>query len=299
MRVYQRKFLFNLAKIKINSHEIYIRILILKFKWEHRLFAKGTPCSDIKPHAFIRVHNEKNTLKCSLDSIVPAIAKGVVAYHDCTDGSEEIILEFCRKNRGFIPARYDFFNLYGDEPIAEKLTRYYNWTLSLMPRNEWLVKIDADQIYDSEKLKAAFRMVRTTKDVIILPRIQLHHANGELFVISDRPFNFSGDHWVIFNDGNMVFEEWDKAPCESLVILDEFQRNVQLSEAVAWHFPLMKSSRTVSLAKPNFILFDDWTENWNGDVLDTLDGQQHAGDLVDRKMLIKERVMEYTEHFAL
>ena len=52
------------------------------------------PKSPLNPWAFIRVCNEAITLKSCLESILPAIQRGVIAYNDCTDGSEEIILEF-------------------------------------------------------------------------------------------------------------------------------------------------------------------------------------------------------------
>lgn len=51
----------------------------------------------IEPWAFIRAKNEIRTIEASLNSILPAIKKGVIGYHDCDDGTEEFILEFCKK----------------------------------------------------------------------------------------------------------------------------------------------------------------------------------------------------------
>ncbi|MBZ7987433.1 hypothetical protein AVCANL279_05465 [Campylobacter canadensis] len=62
--------------------------------------------SPLNPWAFIRVCNEDITLKASLNSILGAIKRGVIAYNDCTDNSEQIILEFCKQHKSFIPAKY-------------------------------------------------------------------------------------------------------------------------------------------------------------------------------------------------
>lgn len=66
------------------------------------------PKSPLNPWAFIRVKNEAITLKASLESILPAIQRGVIGYNDCTDGSEEIILEFCKQYPSFIPIKYPY-----------------------------------------------------------------------------------------------------------------------------------------------------------------------------------------------
>lgn len=34
--------------------------------------------------------------------------RGVIGYNDCTDGSEEIILEFANNNLLFIPVKYPY-----------------------------------------------------------------------------------------------------------------------------------------------------------------------------------------------
>lgn len=56
----------------------------------------------------MRVKNEARTLRASLDSILPAIQRGVIGYNDCDDGSEEIILEFCKSYPSFIPVKYPY-----------------------------------------------------------------------------------------------------------------------------------------------------------------------------------------------
>lgn len=84
--------------------------------------------SPLNPWAFIRVKNEATTLRVSLESMLPAIQRGVIGYNDCTDGSEEIILEFCKQYPSFIPVKYPH-EVQIENPQSEenKLHSYYNY----------------------------------------------------------------------------------------------------------------------------------------------------------------------------
>lgn len=141
--------------------------------------------NSIEPWAFIRVKNEIKTIEASLNSILPVIKKGVIGYNECTDGTEEFIIEFCKKNKGFIPVKYPY-SLYeqtdtrneaeGNE--EKKLYSYYNYVLSFIPQGEWLIKIDCDHIYESEKLKKIFKIITSDKDCVILPKINIGKIDG-------------------------------------------------------------------------------------------------------------------------
>lgn len=103
------------------------------------------PKSPLNPWAFIRVKNEAITLKASLESILPAIQRGVIGYNDCTDGSEEIILEFCKQYPSFIPIKYPYeIQIQNPKSEENKLYSYYNYVASFIPKDEWLIKIDVD-----------------------------------------------------------------------------------------------------------------------------------------------------------
>lgn len=105
----------------------------------------------MNPWAFIRVKNEVITLKASLESILPAIQRGVIGYNDCTDGSEEIILEFCKQYPSFIPIKYPYeIQIQNPKSEENKLYSYYNYVASFIPKDEWLIKIDVDHIYDAK-----------------------------------------------------------------------------------------------------------------------------------------------------
>lgn len=108
----------------------------------------------------MRVKNEARTLRASLDSILPAIQRGVID-NDCDDGSEEIILEFCKSYPSFIPIKYPY-NVQIHNPKSEenKLYNYCNFVLSFIPKGEWFIKIDVDHLYDAKKLYKSFYLPR-------------------------------------------------------------------------------------------------------------------------------------------
>lgn len=212
---------------------------------------KGKP---IEPWAFIRVKNEIRTIEASLNSILPAINKGVIGYNDCDDGSEEFILEFCKKNPGFIPCKYPYHvyppshEKYKEEGEEEKkLPAYYNYVLSKIPKNEWLMKVDVDHIYDAEKLKKVFYLLKKPSDCVILSRLDLHYLNEKLYTFKDKE-NFKAplDMWII-NNSNLKFElfKTNKSEffaCETLKVKD---RNIIFTQLTNWHFPCMKKERYI------------------------------------------------------
>jgi beta-1,4-N-acetylgalactosaminyltransferase len=257
-------------------------------------FRKPTPVNGpVSPYAFIRVRNERPTLRCSLESILPAIKKGVIAYHNCTDESEEIILDFCGKNPDFIPAKYDWFTRYEDSRSA-RLTRYYNWTLAHLPQNEWLIKIDCDQIYDADILMETFAMPETTDDIVLLPRIQLHY-DDRLYVLAKKPFLFANDHWLLYNDDNIYFVNHVPYNLEDLKITNYYKRRHLMAKISNWHFPFMKEDRRKNM--PETVLFNEWITTWDGKLWDTTSGKIFSDKLLDMKMLNINHIMKFVEKF--
>lgn len=134
------------------------------------------PKSPLNPWAFVRVKNEARTLRASLDSILPAIQRGVIGYNDCDDGSEEIILEFCKTYPSFIPAKYPHNIIIHNPPKLEnKLYHYYNFILSFIPKNEWFIKIDVDHLYDAKRLYKSFYLPRNDKEILFIDNLNFYY----------------------------------------------------------------------------------------------------------------------------
>ncbi|BEG56914.1 hypothetical protein NHP21005_06020 [Helicobacter sp. NHP21005] len=106
------------------------------------------------------MRNEIATLEACLSSILSAIQRGVIGYNDCDDGSAEYILEFCQKFPTFIPVAYPYEIVTQDpQDFHNQFYHYCNYVLSFIPKNEWLVKIDADHVHDAKKLYRSFYSV--------------------------------------------------------------------------------------------------------------------------------------------
>lgn len=221
----------------------------------------------IKPYAFIRIKNEGITLKACLASILPAIDRGVIAYNDCTDNSERIILDFCKKHPKFIPFKYPHHvvpahsNKYKNKvPEKNSLDSYLNAALQKLPKNQWIIKIDGDEIYDAEKLKESFKLVKNTNDVIYYPRINLHTQKGKLYVVKcvgTANLINPKDHFLIFNDDikftmkvTNTFQGNKFRAYEHLMISKISNR--KNAELLMYHFPNLKKHRSIEESEKIF-----------------------------------------------
>ena len=245
----------------------------------------------IEPYAFIRVNNEIITLRNSLESILPAIKKGVIGYNDCTDGSEEVILEFCNKNKGFIPIKYSYSIFspadkrngeFGNE--KNKLYSYYNYVLSFIPEDEWLIKIDCDHIYDAEKLKKIFKIPKGKKDCVILPKINIDIVNGKVELLKTNGFNEVDDHWII-NNYKLKFKTVKLKNGAWVEFLPLKGRNKIYTIGNNWHFPFIKRYR--QNFKRKTLNINDWKEK----------NKELIGYKISKDMLDENKILEIYKKF--
>ena len=220
----------------------------------------------IEPWAFIRVRNEIITIDSCLKSILPAIKKGVIGYNDCDDGTEEYIIEFCKQNPGFIPVKYPYSvdARYEDREMIKiekkSLADYYNYVLSFIPKNEWIIKIDCDHVYNAEKLKKIFYLPKKENDIVVISRLDLHYYDNKIYTITDKPLVELKDNFLLKNQNlefkmsSWEFERNNKKYFANVEALYRNNKNLTSSaiekevdfiytELVNWHFPLMKNWR--------------------------------------------------------
>lgn len=257
----------------------------------------------IEPWAFIRVKNERKTIEQCLNSILPVIKKGIIAYHklsenEIDDGTEKFITEFCKKNKGYIPYKYKYevipandrryLNL---EQIKKenRLDSFYNAVLQQIPQNEWLIKIDCDHIYDTEKLKKVMYLPRNKKEVISFSRFDLHYENSKLYVLKDNYIKDPVDHWLLNNNNiffhfksgerNGKFYAWEQINLKERVKRKEVK--IYHTELFNWHFPFIKDGRTID--KKNLVDFDNFKfKNWEIFLY-----------RISKEMYDKERIIKY------
>lgn len=206
----------------------------------------------IDPWAFIRVCNEKETLEQSLNSILGAISKGIIVYNECSDGSDKIIKKFCLENPGFLYKEYPHQVMqcrhHKDEKKYKKsLADYYNFALTLIPKGEWFIKIDTDQIYDSKKLKESFSLPQSRREIVCYFRMELHCFDDRIYIHRYTPIKDFGDHWLLYNRFSSFFdhilrEDSDYEEGYEMINFG-FITKEYVPELNTWHFPYMKESR--------------------------------------------------------
>lgn len=285
------------------------------------------PKSPLNPWAFVRVCNEAITLKACLTSILPAIQRGVIAYNDCTDGSEEIILEFCAKYPSFIPAKYPH-SVQIQNPQSEEnmLHNYYNFALSFIPKGEWLVKIDCDHIYDAKKLYKSFYLPKHTYEMLVKCRIDIMVSKAKkVFVkklptdnpshigfIKDSAFMTSGgDDFFVCND-NLRFDIWKADPKNynensvklypnedysgeyfyEYLVSNNITRIIH-TELNNYHFPYIKTARRV--LKPSA---DNDDAIKTAFTLDEIRKSPLVGTRIDPTMLDEKKILQIYDSFA-
>jgi len=214
--------------------------------------------SAVEPYAFIRVKNEAITLKASLNSILPVIKKGVIAYNDCTDGSDLIIQDFCKRNPGFIPFHYPYHVVEQNHPdyatdkipYENTLAAYYNAALAFIPQNSWLIKIDCDQIYFPEILKESFSLPKNNFEVVSYSRLDLVRCNTSVKVIEYKRPN---DQWLIYNNNlkfinrHGYYKKNGKYYAWEFLVMPKEYKILYKPECSIFHFPAEKGYRVFTL----------------------------------------------------
>nr|QGT50002.1 hypothetical protein Helico4rc_1220 [uncultured Helicobacter sp.] len=222
------------------------------------------PFSPRNPWAYIRVRNEAHTLRASLYSILPAIQRGVIGYNDCDDGSEEIILEFCEKFPSFIPVKYPYHvDIYNPEKEENKLYQYYTYVLSVIPKNQWLVKIDVDHIYEASKLFKSFYLACKIWDIVLHSRINFLYKNSEILIENGNNMVFEGDHWLVCNF-QLKF-----IPLNRIEQLVPHSSHLISTELPSWHFPYQKEIRKEVMNKCQWIPLESWQSEEIGTRIDS------------------------------
>lgn len=261
--------------------------------------------SPLNPWAFIRVKNEAITLRASLESILPAIQRGIIGYNDCNDGSEEIILEFCKQYPSFIPKKYPY-KIQIENPQSEenKLYTYYNWVASFIPQGEWLIKIDVDHIYDAKKLYESFYIPKNDNDVLSIARVDFVVFDNEIFIIkgsNGKLLKDVTDHWLLKKDQDIIWREvlidgdsfnWKEINTKekdryqnlkSFEILKLPHKKFLRTQLTNYHFPYAKKWRQIDYKNTNLTLIklEDFTKNYYHEFKDKI-----SLDMLDKNKIL-------------
>lgn len=217
------------------------------------------------PWAYIRVKNEAHTLESSLYSILPAFQRGVIGYNDCTDDSEEIILKFCAKFPSFIPVKYPHsVDIYTPKRKENKLYAYYNYVLSVIPKGQWLIKIDCDHIYLPCKLFKSFYLLQNVWDMLVLNVLNVYYDGKEVLIDKNTAKSHGQGDFIMLKNINLKFKEVMAAWSGVDGRMGYFETpkphtNRKIThELTQLHFPYQKDARKSVAQNIKWIALKDW-----------------------------------------
>ena len=233
------------------------------------------PYSPRNPWGYIRVRNEAHTLESSLYSILPAIQRGVIGYNDCTDGSEEIILDFCAKFPSFIPVKYPHsVDIFTPKHKRNKLYAYCNYVLSVIPKNQWLIKIDIDHIYLPDKLFKSFYLLQNVWDMLILNLLNVYYDSKEILIDKNVQKSHEQGDFIMLKNINLKFKEVREAWSGTSSQIGYFETpkphtNRKIThELTQLHFPYQKDTRKFVAQNIEWIPLKEWHSKDIGVVID-------------------------------
>lgn len=120
--------------------------------------------------AFLRVKNEINTIEACLTSIDGVFDKIVIIHsNEPDDGTVSFMNNWCAQRTyceiheypyHVVPSHNEQYTTKSVKP-ENTLAAYYNFGLQFFEPEDWVVKIDADQVYLTERLKKFIQPFKT------------------------------------------------------------------------------------------------------------------------------------------
>ncbi len=140
-----------------------------------------------KVSAFLRVKDEIKTIEATLNSIDGVFDKIVIIHsNEKDDGSVALMNAWCGKREYCEIHEYPHpvvpsHQYKGKVPFENQLASYNNFGLSFFEPEEWVVKIDADQVYLTDRLKEFVSFLK-----------QNENNNKKFGLIGYNTFSFNG-----------------------------------------------------------------------------------------------------------
>lgn len=201
--------------------------------------------------AFLRVKNEIRTIKACLESIDGIFDKIVIIHsNEPDDGSVDFMNKWCAQRdyceiheypHRVIPSHSEEYRN-ANYSYENSLAAYYNWGLQFFTPEEWVVKIDGDQVYIKERLRKYIELFKNKKrnEKMLYGMIGYNSfvRKNELVVLKSQPISGGSDGFIIKRKNINSFEQqelWERIDIDIPVCRD-------YSSPVWFHF--MKSIKS-------------------------------------------------------
>ena len=162
-----------------------------------------------KVSAFLRVKDEIKTIEACLNSIDGVFDKIVIIHsNEKDDGSVAFMNEWCKYRPTCEIHEYPYRVIPAHQPeyktkydYNNSLAAYYNFGLKFFEPEEWVVKIDADQVYIKDRLKDVISFIRDEADLDGFYGIKGYNTfawKGYLVKYHHLPINgYQGDSFIV------------------------------------------------------------------------------------------------------
>lgn len=164
--------------------------------------------------AYLRLHNEEKTILSCLDSIYNIFDSILILYSDITDNSLDLINKYFKSNKiNIVRYKYSVLpqgskqyktNTYQQE---NSLAAYYQYGLQFIESDYW-IKIDADQIYFTDRLKIYFDEIKNSNNILYYYDLSGYNCSimeNNIAINKKYPINGLLDHIIYPNNKEIQF----------------------------------------------------------------------------------------------
>ena len=200
-----------------------------------------------KISAFLRVKDEIKTIEACLNSIDGVFDRIVIIHSiEKDDGSIALMRKWCKERSYCEIYEYPYMVIpshdarYARRVLHENtLAAYYNFGLTFFEPEEWVVKIDGDQVYIKKELQKFVQMIREINAenlVLFMKGYNSFVRKGQLVLQKDIPINgLDKDHFAIKRKNLLPFKQGKFWEMISLKNKEDLQFEFH-SKVVWFHF---------------------------------------------------------------
>ena len=175
--------------------------------------AEDSPKGYLERVGFLRILNEENTIIPCLLSVAPVLDHVVILWSDTEDRSIELMEEWKQHIEDKYQCRLSFLHYPHhvipphsvDDlralPTENRIDTYLNFGMDFISdfyagKSFCVGKVDADQIYFTRELEAAYQMVGKPEDCVSLRGHNTLVFQKRLMIYGPRPGNGGGDSFI-------------------------------------------------------------------------------------------------------
>lgn len=189
--------------------------------------------------AYIRLYNEEKTIIPCLDSINNLFDEIIIIYSEINDSSleliEKYINDYSKTNVTLFKYPHKVYPQESNEYLSDfdyknSLAAYYDYGLKKIKTKYWM-KIDADQIYFSDKLQIIIEHAKKYTPYICIPMYGFNFQimDSEVRVNNEIPLNGGTDHGIIPNDRNLYYiqtNRWEQLIIPKYIAVKNIKKNI-------------------------------------------------------------------------